>query len=67
MRKRQIIAGENLYQVTYKMPQAGDNEYVRLVVAKDMGEAELVEPTVIEIRVIETDISLSVPDLPSDN
>lgn len=60
-RRRQVIAGENLYQATYNMSATGTAEYCRLVVAKDAGEVEREIENCSEIKLIEKDISMSVP------
>jgi hypothetical protein len=55
------IAGFNLYRVCY-LCQGLDNPFVKLVVAKDVGEARFLVPGQFLVELIESDISMVISD-----
>ncbi len=59
-RERFVVAGDNLYRVSYRMPGT-DTLFARLVVARDPNEATGALHGWTSCELVEEDISLSVP------
>ena len=59
-RERFVLAGDNLYRVSYRMPGT-DTLFARLVVARDPNEATGALHGWYQCELVEEDISLSVP------
>ena len=61
--KNKIIAGYNLYSVGYRLE---GKDFYRLVVAENATKAAEMEPMSVTVSIVESDISMRVPDIEED-
>lgn len=56
------LAGQNLYRVYYRVEYVKDQEFQKLVVAFSEGEARSYVDDIVKVQLVESDISMIIPD-----